>query len=61
MNKKKEKFKCEKDKLLKEMKFFDLYNNEAKKSNSTTTGIEDLDISIQCQISLFKWLMKYIH
>ncbi len=46
MTKKKEIFKCEKDILLKEMKFFDLYNKEAQKSSSNTAGIEDLDISI---------------
>lgn len=60
MNKKKETFKCEKGLLLREMKFFDLYNKEAQKSSSNTAGIEDLDISIQCQIQLFKWLIKYI-
>ena len=48
MNKKKEVFKCDKEMLLKEMKFFDLYNKEAQKSSSNTAGIEDLDISIQC-------------
>jgi hypothetical protein len=48
MSKKKETFKCEKILLLKEMKFFDLYNKEAQKSSSNAAGIEDLDISIQC-------------
>jgi len=28
------------------MKFFDLYNKEAKKKDSASAGIEDLDISI---------------
>ena len=42
------------------MKFFDMYNKEAKKSSQNSQGIEDLDITIQCQITLFRWLMKYI-
>ena len=58
--KKKETFRCEKNLLLKEMKFFDMYNKEAKKSSQNSAGIEDLDITIQCQITLFRWLMKYI-
>lgn len=61
MTKKKETFKCEKNLLCEKMKFFDLYNKEALKTNKGTSGIEDLDISISCQISLFKWLIKYIH
>lgn len=61
MTKKKEVFKCEEGLLLEEMKFFDLYDKEARKSSSNTAGIKDLDISIQCQISLFKWLIRYIN
>ena len=43
---KKQTFKCEKNLLLTEMKFFDLYNKEAKKNSNDSAGIEDLDISI---------------
>ena len=56
----KEVFKCDKVLLMNKMKFFDLYNKEAIKNNSSSSGIEDLDITIQCSIQLFKWLIKYI-
>lgn len=46
----KEVFKCDKVLLMSKMKFFDLYNKEAIKNNSSSSGIEDLDITIQCSI-----------
>lgn len=60
VSRKKEVFKCDKVLLMSKMKFFELYNKEAIKTNASSQGIEDLDITIQCSILLFKFLIKYI-
>lgn len=36
------------------MKYFEKYLSEAKNSN-------DIDISVHCDITIFDWLMRYIH
>ena len=47
-------FKCEKNLLITNMKYFDKYLSSAKNSS-------DLDISVHCDIGIFEWLMQYIH
>jgi hypothetical protein len=36
------------------MKYFEKYLSESK-------NIEDIDISVHCDINIFDWLMRYIH
>jgi hypothetical protein len=47
-------FKCEKNLLLSQMKYFEKYL-------SGSSSIEDIDISVHCDINIFEWLMNYIH
>ena len=49
----KKNFLCKKDILLNEMKYFEMHLTVADSS-------EDIDISVQCDIDIFEWLMKYI-
>lgn len=49
----KKNYMCWKDLLLQEMKYF-------KQHLDTTDSAEDIDISVQCDIDIFEWLMKYI-
>jgi hypothetical protein len=35
------------------MKYFEKYLTEA-------TSVEDIDISVHCDIKIFEWLMKYL-
>lgn len=49
----KKNYLCRKDLLLQEMKYF-------KQHLDTTDSAEDIDISVQCDIDIFEWLMKYI-
>jgi hypothetical protein len=46
-------FKCSKTLLLSQMKYFEKYL-----VGSTT--IEDIDISVHCDVEIFEWLMKYL-
>ena len=36
------------------MKYFDKFINNDK-------SLDDIDISVHCDINIFDWLMKYIH
>jgi hypothetical protein len=47
-------FKCEKNLLVKNMKYFEKYLMDQK-------SIDDIDISVHCDIGIFDWLMRYIH
>ena len=49
----KKNYVCKKDVLLTEMKYFDskLWLDEPS---------EDIDITVQCDLDVFEWLMKYI-
>lgn len=46
-------FTCEKDLLVVHMKYFEKYLTEA-------TSVEDIDISVHCDIKIFEWLMRYL-
>lgn len=46
-------FTCEKDLLVEHMKYFEKYLTEA-------TSVDDIDISVHCDIKIFEWLMKYL-
>ena len=46
-------FTCDKDLLVNHMKYFEKYLTEA-------TSVEDIDISVHCDIKIFEWLMKYL-
>ena len=46
-------FQCEKEILIKNMKYFENYLTEA-------TSVEDIDISVHCDIKIFEWLMRYL-
>ena len=46
-------FTCEKDLLVSHMKYFEKYLTEA-------TSVDDIDISVHCDIKIFEWLMKYL-
>jgi len=47
-------FKCDRTLLLSNMKYFEKYLCDQK-------NIEDIDISVHCDVNIFDWLMKYIH
>lgn len=47
-------FKCRKNILLKEMKYFE-------KHLKMTDSADDIDISVHCDIKIFEWLMSYIN
>lgn len=47
-------FKCDKDLLIKYMKYFEKYL-----TNSSV--LDDIDISVHCDIKIFEWLIKYLH
>lgn len=47
-------FKCDKDLLIKYMKYFEKYL-------TSTTILDDIDISVHCDIKIFEWLIKYLH
>lgn len=50
-------FKCDKHTLLSQMKYFEKFQPA---SSSGSTALEDLDISVHCDIQIFEWLMKYL-
>ncbi len=47
-------FKCEKNILLSHMKYFEKFKTGG-------SSLEDLDISVHCDIQIFEWLIKYLH
>lgn len=61
-------FTCPKDLLLTEMKYFNqsLKINNSGSSDSSSTSIlskkslDDIDISVHCDINIFDWLMRYV-
>eukprot|EP00826_Nyctotherus_ovalis_P061252 TRINITY_DN8699_c0_g2_i3.p1 TRINITY_DN8699_c0_g2~~TRINITY_DN8699_c0_g2_i3.p1 ORF type:complete len:485 (+),score=134.76 TRINITY_DN8699_c0_g2_i3:536-1990(+) len=50
-------FKCDKHTLLSQMKYFEKFQPV---NSSGSTALEDLDISVHCDIQIFEWLMKYL-
>ena len=56
-------FTCPKDLLLSEMKYF---NQSIKLSSSESSSLlnkrnlDDIDISVHCDINIFDWLMRYV-
>lgn len=50
-------FTCDKDVLLSQMKYFEKFRQNA---SSPSSVLEDLDISVHCDIQIFEWLMKYL-
>ena len=46
-------FKCERNLLLSTMKYFEKYLSDSK-------NIDDIDISVHCDINIFDWLMRYV-
>jgi hypothetical protein len=47
-------FKCDRTILVANMKYFEKYLSDNK-------NIEDIDISVHCDINIFDWLMRFIH
>ena len=47
-------FKCDKQLLITNMKYFEKYLSDSK-------TLDDIDISVHCDINIFDWLMRYIH
>lgn len=46
-------FRCDKGLLLSHMKYFEKFKTEG-------TTLEDLDISVHCDVKVFEWLMQYL-
>ena len=46
-------FKCQRHLLMRYMKYFEKYLTEV-------TQVEDIDISVHCDIKIFEWLISYI-
>jgi hypothetical protein len=47
-------FKCDRVLLLTHMKYFEKYLADSK-------NLDDIDISVHCDINIFDWLMRYVH
>ena len=47
-------FKCDKVLLISNMKYFEKYLSDSK-------SLDDIDISVHCDIGIFDWLMCFIH
>ena len=47
-------FKCDKVLLISNMKYFEKYLSDSK-------SLDDIDISVHCDIGIFDWLMQFIH
>lgn len=47
-------FRCDRTLLLNNMKYFEKYLTDQK-------SLDDIDISVHCDITIFDWLMKYVH
>ena len=52
--KKTQDFKCDRILLLEHMKYFNKYLAGHK-------NLDEIDISVHCDITIFDWLMKYVH
>ena len=52
--KKSQDFKCDRNLLLQHMKYFE-------KDLADQKNLEEIDISVHCDIQIFDWLMKYVH
>jgi hypothetical protein len=52
--KKTQDFKCDRSLLLQHMKYFNKYLAGQK-------NLDEIDISVHCDILIFDWLMKYVH
>lgn len=52
--KKTQDFKCDRGLLLEYMKYFEKYLADQK-------SLDDIDISVHCDINIFEWLMNYVH
>ena len=52
--KKTQDFKCERGLLLQHMKYFEKYLADQK-------SLDEIDISVHCDIQIFEWLMNYVH
>ena len=46
-------FTCDKNLLVSHMKYFEDYLTEA-------TSVDDIDISVHCDVKIFEWLMRYL-
>jgi hypothetical protein len=51
-------FKCNKEILISQMKYFEKFTQGTGTTPAST--LEDLDISVHCDIQIFEWLMKYL-
>ena len=49
-------FRCDKMLLLQGMKYF-----EKHLAKHDADDLEDIDIAVHCDITIFDWLMKYVH
>jgi len=47
-------FSCSKTKVMSKMRYFQSYFNGS-------TSLEELDISVHCDIDIFKWLVHFLH
>lgn len=47
-------FKCDRTLLLTHMKYFEKYLADSK-------NLDDIDISVHCDINIFDWLMRFVH
>lgn len=47
-------FRCDRTLLLHNMKYFEKYLADSK-------NLDDIDISVHCDINIFDWLMRYVH
>ena len=47
-------FSCSKDKVISRMRYFDSFLGAGK-------SVEDLDITVQCDIKIFEWLVNYLN
>ncbi len=52
-------FRCDKKTLLEQMKYFEKFQS-AGSDAAGATSLEDLDISVHCDIQIFEWLMRYL-
>ena len=53
-------FKCDKTVLLAQMKYFEKFKPSGATAATAASALEDLDISVHCDIQIFEWLMKYL-
>lgn len=48
-------FVCKRDVLVKEMLYFATYVADGRST------LDDIDISVHCDVTIFEWLMEYVH